>query len=252
MTTEVTFIPVGEIDQAALIGGTIRIRTEQFPGRTLTSRIIGVAGDNLLIDRSGSGGLISQLIGKQDVEVHLTYKGQPTVFHSRVSKSPGGKIQIPLAERIIPNIRREFTRYNLARPVRLTYFDGNRVAGVRLNRLKWLETETKNISGGGMLVELPILPPDYHYLVMHLDFDQLELPGLLAGRIRHGRAERNRRYLAGVEFITKETYMKKLPPSLVRNLPEGIFEVDNKTRQALDEFLCKYYQDNKAKDLHHE
>ena len=60
-----------DIDHSALVGRNIRLRTEQFPNRILDTRIVSVSRGNLIIDRSGSSGMINQLIGNQNIEVTL-------------------------------------------------------------------------------------------------------------------------------------------------------------------------------------
>jgi hypothetical protein len=230
-----------DMDRSILIGREIKIRSEQFPGRMLTSRIVGFSGDNLVIDRSGSSGLIDQLIGHQNIEVSLIYKGQPVVFQSVILKPREGRIQIPLASRVVPQLRRQFIRYDLHQKVRLTYFDDASLSMARLNRLKWLETGTINMCGGGMLVELPTLLSAFNFVLVHLDLEGFSTPGLLVGRICHGYQAESKNCFVGIEFIIKEKRLDKIPSGLIRNLPARVFDFDGETRRKLSLYLTEKY-----------
>ncbi|MCX6827515.1 MAG: hypothetical protein NTV06_09690 [candidate division Zixibacteria bacterium] len=68
------------IDYGNLVGREIRIRTEQFPYKLLSTKVLAVTDNNLVIDRSGDSGRINQLIGHQCIEVLVDYRGEPIQF----------------------------------------------------------------------------------------------------------------------------------------------------------------------------
>jgi c-di-GMP-binding flagellar brake protein YcgR len=241
MSSVKTVIDCDDIDHSVLVGREIKIRSEQFPGRVLYSKVIGVIERNLVIDRTGSLGLINQLVGSQNVEVHLTYKGEPIVFSSQISKPKEGRIQIPLAKNIIPQVNRRFVRVGLCKDIRLTYFDNISISSARLNKLKWLETKTVNMCGGGMLVEIPANLSNDYYTILHLGFQEFEMPSLLVGGIRHSREGTKNLYYIGIEFIVNEDHIERLPKALIRNLPPKLFEFNERIREDLSVFLIEKY-----------
>ena len=239
MNTEIIVINSREIDYSKLVGREIKIRTEQFPGQMLSTKILAVTDNNLVIDRSGSCGRIDQLINNQKIEVFFDYKGEPVEFVSRISVPRAGRLQIPIALNVNPQVRRQFVRVNLARDVRLTLFDDSSIGYVRLSRMKWLETSTVNISGGGMLINVPLLPTTEEFTVLHLILDDFVLPKLMVGRIRHRRRSDGNKNCLGIEFVVRESCFEKLPRNLLRNLPLKFFDFDEKKRTELANYLTE-------------
>jgi c-di-GMP-binding flagellar brake protein YcgR len=237
-----TVIDSKDMDFSELVGREVRMRTEQFPGKELTSKVLSVTDDNIIIDRSGSGGLVDELIHNQAVEIMVDYRGEPVIFNSKIAIPSKGKLKIPLAGKLFPVTNREFERIEADLGVRLTYFDDTSILTARLNKLKWIETRTINISGGGMLVEIPSnLTVDF-YMILNLGLEGVDLPDLIVGSVRHSRPAMNNLFHIGVEFITRECYQYKLPKSMVRNLPPKLFDFDNKARDDLDIFLVGKYK----------
>lgn len=241
MASDRTVIHSKDIDFSELVGREIEMRTEQFPGKSLTSKVLSITGDNIVIDRSGPEGLIDNLIHNQEVEVLVNYRGEPVIFNSKIAIPSKGKLRIAVAEELFPVTNRKFERIEIHQEVRLTYFDDISIVTTRLNKLKWIETKTVNISGGGMLVEIPVnLTADF-YMILNLGLEGVDLPDLMVGSVRHSRPAMASLFHIGVEFITRECYRQKLPKSLVRNLPQKLFEFDNKSRDNLDIYLVGKY-----------
>jgi c-di-GMP-binding flagellar brake protein YcgR len=240
MSTKNAVIDGNNIDHSALIGQEVRLKTEQFPGRVLNSRIVSVSGGNLVLDRSGSAGLINQLIGNQNITITLKYKSEQVVFSSTLSKPNEGRIQIPIANTIFPETRRRFVRLPLGLDVRLTFFDDSGISSTRLSKLRWFRTRTVNVGGGGVLVELPVNLSEGYFMILHLEIEDFDVPVLMLGDVRHCRAKDNN-YYSGVEFILKENYRERLPKVLVRNLPPKIFDFDIIQRKNLAAFLAEKY-----------
>ncbi|MFH2036172.1 MAG: PilZ domain-containing protein [Candidatus Zixiibacteriota bacterium] len=224
------------INRADFMGRELTIKSEQFPGRILTTKVVGIYGDCLLIDRSGSGGLVNELINNQKISVQVTYRGEPVIFESKIVSPMKGRMYIPISQQLIPKIFRAFERYSLMLDVRLAYFNNTGISTTRLNRLKWLETKTKNISGGGIMVNLPVdLTKDF-FMILHLGWDHPDVPKLLLGQVRHSHQAGNK-FDVGIEFVIKETYRNNLPVSLIRNLPEKLFEFSDAGRKKMDNII---------------
>lgn len=236
-----THIAGADIDRSRLVGREIKIQTQQFPGRMLLAKVIGINGNNLVIDGSDPRRLKENLISNQAVEVHLDYKGEPVAFNSNIFVPGKGGFQIPIAQFIFPEVSREFPRFEIQKDVRLTYFDAGSISSARLSKHRWIETQTIDIGGGGVLLELPEKVSGHFYLILHLGLEGIDIPDLLVGRIRHCRPAMDGQFFAGVEFIVKEDYREKLPGSLIRNLPPVLFRFDDRTRSELAVFLMKKY-----------
>jgi len=244
MPADRAVINIDEIDYTDLVGNPVQMKADQFPGKILTTRVVGVSGDKLLMDRSGSSGLVADLIHNQDVEVYLSYKGEPVVFSSKISIPHKGKLQIPLADSIFPVINREFQRVDMEKEVKLACFEAANISQVRLNRLRWFKTKTINISAGGLLVELPVNLSGDYYMIVHLGLSNVPIPDLIVGRVCHCRPGRESYFNAGIEFIVKEKHLEALPRSLIRNLPDKLFDFSEKSRDELNGFLIEKFTNN--------
>ncbi len=239
MSSNAALINSAKIDCSILVGKRIKIITEQFPGQALTTRIMSTGDNNLVLDKSGSEGKISQLIQKQNVNVQFEYKGQAIAFTSTIATSDSGRILIPIAESISPMVRRKFVRFEMDKVIRLTYFDEGNIKTARLNKLKWFETTIANIGGGGVLVFMPSMLADDNFILMNMNMDNLEFPHLILGRVCHSHRNDKNNIVTGIEFITRENGGKIIPSSLVRNLPEAIFQFSNGTAKNLAKYLEK-------------
>ncbi|HHI02878.1 MAG TPA: hypothetical protein ENL22_05105, partial [candidate division Zixibacteria bacterium] len=160
MSSNGVLIDRAKIDCSVLVGKRIKINAEQFPGQVLTTRIMSTGGNNLVLDKSGSDGKISQLIQKQNANVQFEYKGQAIAFTSTIVITDGGRVLIPMAESLNPMVRRKFVRFDMEKTIRLTYFDERNIKTTRLNKLKWFETTIANIGGGGILAFMPSMLAD--------------------------------------------------------------------------------------------
>ncbi len=244
MSSNAALINSAKIDSSILVGKRIKIITEQFPGQALTTRIMSAGDNNLVLDKSGSGGKISQLIQKQNVNVQFEYKGQAIAFTSAIVTSDGGRIMIPMAESLNPMVRRKFVRFDMDKVIRLTYFDERNIKTARLSKLKWFETTIANIGGGGVLAFMPSVLADDNFILMNMDMDNLEFPHLILGRICHSHRNDKNKIVTGIEFITRENGGKIIPSSLIRNLPEAIFHFNNSTAKVLAKYLEKNNRNN--------
>jgi hypothetical protein len=230
------------IDYSRLVGREIKIRTEQFPGQLLSTRILAISENNMVLDRSGSCGRIDQLIGNQKIEVIFDYKGEPVAFTSRVLIPRPGRLCIPITGQVSPQVRRQFVRFEVAKDVRLTFFNESTIGSASLSRLKWLATSTANISGGGTLIKLSQSPLVDDFTVLHLALDEFALPRLLVGRIRHRQHGNDNQLHIGIEFIIRENCFEKLPRNLLKSLPLKLFSFDEKTRMELADYLANNYR----------
>ncbi|MCP4704950.1 MAG: hypothetical protein GY865_10095 [candidate division Zixibacteria bacterium] len=239
MSSNSALINSTQIDYSILLGKRIKIITEQFPGIALSTRIVSAADNKLVLDKSGSNGKISQLIQKQNAHIQFEYKGQNIAFASSIVTSDNGRIMIPIVDSLNPMVRRKFVRFELNRAIRLTHFEERNIISARLNKLKWFETTISNIGGGGVLANMPNLLNDENFILMNIELDNLEFPPLILGRVCHTQRGNNNKIITGIEFIPKENASNMISASLFRNLPEAIFQFDNKMVKSLVKYLEK-------------
>ncbi len=244
MITEKVYIKSSEIDYSRLVGREIKIHSEQFSGRALNAKVVAVTDSNLVIDRSGSGGLVDQLITNQPVEVSFDYKGEPVVFNSRIWVPRIGRLQIPIALDVTPKIKREFIRLEIPCNIRFAFCDETNIASVRLSKLKWAESATINIGGGGILAGVPLFFSKDDYMILHLELEDSIVPRLMVGRIRHKQRGESNQSHVGVEFVVREHCGERLPGALLRNLPLKLFDFDEKMRSNLTAFLLQKYSND--------
>ncbi len=249
MIANKTLIDGNRIDYAILVGKSIQLITEQFQGIKLVTKIVSISDNNLVLDKSGSTGKINQLISRQNVMVQFEYKGEQVSFGSTISTTSNGRIQIPLVVDVNPMVRRKFIRFDLEKDVRLTFFNESDIKSARLNKLKWVETSTGNIGGGGVLAVMPTTLEKNDYVIMNFNLEKFEMPHLILGRICHSYRNNNKRIVAGIEFITKENAVRVLSSGLIRNLPPAAFLLENKTGRELADFLEKNYGNNMEKGV---
>jgi len=230
-------IEIEDVDYSELVGKPIKIRCQQFPGKVLQTKIVGVSGQSLLIDRSGSSGMVDQLINNQPVTIYIEYKGEPVSFESKINIPHKGRLQIPIVTNFVPELNREFPRIPLNISVRLACFNNLFISTGRLNKLKWIETMTHNISGGGILVQVPSELTNDFYMIINLELEKQAVPKLILGRVRHCYSSDDNKFAAGVQFITRENHRQLLPKELVRNLPTDLFKLSDQHRQRLAALL---------------
>jgi c-di-GMP-binding flagellar brake protein YcgR len=240
MTTDIVIKSAG-IDYSHLVGREIKLRAEQFPNQILRTRVLAISDNNLVLDRSGSAGRIDQLVNNQNVEVIFDYRGEPAVFTSKITIPRTGRLQIPIASEVTPQVRRQFVRFPAQKDVHFTLVGDVNISFVRLEKLKWIESHTANLSGGGMLVELPNLFASADYMIFHLDMEEFSLPKLLIGKVRHRHRHDDRQSYAGVEFVTRDDRENSLPAGMIKNLPGKLFSFDRKMRDELATFLNDQY-----------
>lgn len=244
MSSNTALINSARIDYSILVGKKIKIISEQFPGQVLTSRIMSMSDNNLVLDKSGSEGKINQLIQKQNVDVQFEYKGQEIAFTSSIVTSSSGRILVPIIEKLNPMVRRKFVRFDMDKIVKLTYFDEHNILSARLNKLKWFETTIANIGGGGALAFMPSMLADDNFILMNMTLNDLAFPTLILGRVCHCHRDKKNNIVTGIEFITNENAGKIISASMYRNLPETIFQFNNKTAGDLARYLEKNYRNN--------
>mgnify|MGYP000957631199 CR=1 FL=1 len=242
-----TAIPAVEIERfdfSTLVGHRIVLFAEQFPGKPLASRVTVASGKFISIDRSGGDGLIDSLVNNQRVVLKIDYKGQPVSVAATLKRNESGGCRILLGETVTPLLRRRFVRVPITCPFRFAAIPSSRFSDASLARLRWLETETLSLSGGGTMIRFSSLiePPTYLFAnVARADFG---FPALVLGQVRSSFAPETGRWHIGIQFIPRELRREHLPLPTIRQMPASVFALDAALQSAIEEKLIAFLHDN--------
>ena len=232
-----TGIDSDQLDFSSLVGREIVLFTEQFPGKRLTSRVIMVNRSSIAIDRSKSSGLIDDLVNNQKLVVQFDYRGEVVSVQATMKRSSSGKCNLVLSDTIVPLVRRKFRRYDLSLQVKLAVVHPATFQADSLGRLRWMETDTINISCGGILLNLDSVLRDEAYLFLHVAMQEFLLPHMLVAQVRHSFQKEGGRYNVGLEFIISEQKQNHFNHNVLRSMPATVLEYSAGQRARVNEML---------------
>jgi hypothetical protein len=241
-------IGMDQVDLSTLVGHEITLFSEQFRGKPLTTRVVLVANGVISVDRSGSGGMVDSLISNQKAVVQFVYKGQRISVDATLKRTSGGKCSLTLGEKMTPLSRRQFKRFDLSRSVRCALMSPTDFDARRLAKLRWLETDSINISSGGVLICLPKNVTNQSYLLLSIDLNDFDFPNLVIGQVRYSYPIDSFRFNIGIEFIVSDVKERHFAPSAIKRLPESVFEYDATRRRELNKELSVKMQKNILKE----
>lgn len=223
-----------ELDMSSLVGRKIMLLTEQFPGKRLTSKILSANQEMITVDRSGGGGLINDLVSNQSLFVQFGYKGQRVSVKGTVKRSSGGRCALLLDKKVVPLLRRRFMRVPVDSNVKLAVYPEKITGPSQLKRLRWMETELRNISCGGALIEHSGCFNVGAFMLVNINVPEIPFPSLLMSQVRHCNHLGDGHFHVGVEFIVRDTYEKYFSPAVVKNFPAIVLEYSEKKRDDLN------------------
>jgi len=219
-------IDLSRFDFTTLVGVKIKLYASQFPGRSLDSRVTVSSTDSVTIDRGGADGLIDNLVNKQKVIVQVEYKGEKIAVSGILSRVSGGVCKIIFQDKVVPIQRRQYPRIEVRKSVRLSALPVQSFTKARLAKLRWMETSTLNLSGGGALLDMSSFLEEPTYLFIHVDFEEVSFPKLIMGQVRHCHQDLPGHYHVGVKFISQEQRRNHFSSSIEKQLPEQVFKYD--------------------------
>lgn len=242
-----TEIDALKLDLSTLVGHDIIIYSQQFPGKQLTTRVLACAGREIHLSNAGGDGLIDNLVSRQTLVAKFRYKGQHIAVRGKLKRSQGGRCFLELEERVVPLAQRRFVRMPLSRPVDLAPYPSRTFGPVDMARLRWLKTETINISSGGALIRLTsFVQPDI-LLLLHFDLPKKVLPDLILGRVRHCFQLDMSTYHVGVEFMVREASRRHLNERRLEHLPNAVFSYTASDREKRDYEIQAWMQSDKPR-----
>lgn len=226
-----------QVELSSLVGRDIILFSEQFQGKPLTSKVILANERTVSIDRSGGAGLIDNLIDNQKVVVQFDQKGQRVSVNGRLKRSRGGRCSVILEKEAVPLSRRRFFRCEIPRLVKYAVIPVVTFNPQKVSRLRWIETDSRNFSSGGILISRPSHLGNDSYLLLNIEAKDFGFPALIIGQVRYCYPVDNSNFHVGIEYIINEQKERHFPLSTIKQLPPAVFEYTAARRSKVDKKL---------------
>jgi hypothetical protein len=233
-------LDIASFDFSTLVGRKITLYAEQFPGKPLQSRVTVANGNTIAIDRGGGAGLVDNLVGNQKVTLKVEYKGEPVAIQAMLRRTEGGLCRISLGETVRPLLRRRFRRVPIVCPLRLATLRVHSFTRTSLGSLRWFETESVNLSGGGAMITLTSVIEPPTYLFVNVGLAELGYPSLVLGQVRHALAIETGRWYIGIQFIPREQRREHLPFAIIQQMPSAVFSFDEPMQGKIEQNLINW------------
>lgn len=232
------------LDMSTMVGRTVTVYSEQFPGKPLATRVIEARDSSLTLDRGGADRNIDSLFTNQQITLCFPYKGEDISVTAHLKRTSGGRCRIFLNEQAVPLKRRRFTRIRMTFPVRMAVMAGPAFHPKKLKKMRWLETDSINLSGGGLLLDLSSRLEKGTKIFLNLTLEKFEFPVLIIGCVRHSIQPETGHFYTGVEFLTDSQARAEVPESIIKFLPNAVFEFTAPKRAEVDRALLAFKQEN--------
>lgn len=231
------------LDVAGLVGHSISLFSDQYPGRELSVRVLSVQQATMLIDGAGSRSAMDNMVNNSQVTIRFMYRDQLISVRAHFKRSQGGRLSLQLDEQVTPLMQRKFTRVAMVATVNLAPLPKVSYGNRQLSQLRWLQTQSINFSAGGVLLSIPSFLEQKVLVLCNLAIEKLELPTLVIGQVRHCRQADPGHFHTGIEFMTNERIHELLPADRVRELPRAPFDFTSELRKKLNIYLSAHDQD---------
>lgn len=237
-------VDAARIDFSLLVGREATLFSEQFPGKPLISRVIQAGDREIVIDRKSHSGMIDNLVNNQKVIIRVPYKGQQVTVPAILKRAGKGKCRLLVGDKIVPLSRRRFARMVLSRSVKLAVMPVSTFHRKKLATLRWLETVTLDISGGGVLIDFSNYLENPTYLFMNIDLSEFSFPSLVLGQVLYCLPRDTSHFSVGLEFIIRESSGHHFPATTLRQLPRAVLAYGEEDRMELNKKIIARMQNN--------
>ncbi len=222
-----------------LVGSTIKIFSEQVPGKELKAEVTFAVANEITIASGGRNQLIENLVNGQRVVLQFAYRGQEISVKAKLKRTEGGRNHFIFDEVVTPLSQRRFTRLAIVKPVRLAVLPLSGFQADNLSRLRWMETTLINLSSGGVLASVPSSLVEETCLILNIVVKKIAFPELILGWVRHCYRDDEDEFRIGVEFLLDDEAKNLFSPSSRRQLPRSIFSYTRAHRDKLNKELAE-------------
>jgi hypothetical protein len=223
-----------DVDVSLLVGREIAVYSDQFPGKELRVKVVAAQERQVQVD-SGGFGHIDNMVSNQTAVLQFPYKNQDVAVRALFRRTVGGRCSFILDEKVTPLSQRRFHRLRVNRSVKLAPFPLAVHSRRNLATLRWLETDSVNISSGGLMVNVPSYLERDVYLLLHIEWDDDTFPPLMLGRVRHCLGLDNGQFQIGIEFVIQEVGVKLFSTTRRRELPVSLFKYTRLQRDRVNQ-----------------
>lgn len=228
---------VDHLDLACLVGQPVTVYSKQLPGRPIPTHVISTGSNQLRLASDGISNPLANLVTSQRVIIQIPYRGEWLSVSARLKKTDGGQCNFVFDGPVVPLSQRKYVRVLSAFPVTMTAFSQQTLQQRPLNKLSWFQTETRNFSSGGALIEVPGAIDQDLYVLLKIDTDLEDFPSMVLGQVRYCYANEAQQTLAGIEFVVKESAEKKYPTTTLKRLPEAVMSYTAPIREKINRII---------------
>jgi hypothetical protein len=226
-----------KLDLSELVGHEISLFPEQQPGQAIRSRVLAATAHQILIEGGTSFDPLANLVNRQSTVVTFRYRGEQLSIRAQFLRMAGGRCYLTLGDTVTPLSQRRFFRARINRTARLAAYPIRGFQPKHLDRLRWIETDTIDISSGGVLVNLSSLLEPEVYLLMNIDLREINFPPLVLGQVKHYYQTDDLQFRVGVEFVVSELARKIITPARQSDMPPSLFAYGSLDREHLNRRL---------------
>lgn len=185
-----------------------------------------VTGNGYL--RTSAEIMVNFVIGGRLYEAPADYRADDQ--HSR---------EVILVGDIVAATRRRFARIPLQMQAGYVPVSDLSLSRRQFANLRWKQCRTLDLSGGGILMQIPFQAPVNSYLLMNIEIPTFGGPQFIFGQVRwFGISDISRTlYLCGVKFIPMEKLESHFSGRALSDLPDILMQFDTKKQKELDAWL---------------
>lgn len=237
---------LSNFDLSELVGFQIKVFSDQFPGKVLSTKVVAALDDRLVAESSRRHEAIDNLVNRQVVVIQFPYRGQLVSVRAQLNKSDGGRCCFILDSHATPLSQRRYHRLAMDTIVNLAPFPATGILSRKISRLRWMETSASNFSAGGTMVTVPTVLHTSVKLLVNIRLDEFEFPDLVIAKVCHSYQYDDISCRAGIEFITRELGSRLFSPTTMDNLKANLFTYTNLGREQLNRAILQWDMTNNS------
>ena len=227
-------IDISRLDLSRLVGKYVRLFSKQFPGKVLRAKVLSTSEHQILVNSGTDNDMLNTLVNRQTIIIQFPYKGQDVSINAQLNRSDGGRSYFVFEERAVPLSQRKFVRVNAHRSVKMAAFPVLTFNRKSLTKLRWLETDTINVSSGGLLIGMSGPMERDARLLMNVEMHDELFPQLVVGQVRHSFQSEETSFRVGIEFVVREMLGSAFPQNMIEQLPPVVQSYTGVNREKLN------------------